>query len=93
MHNNVMKKKYDLIIYSRQQFECTSMQVEAANKEEAASMMDDALMRYHLELLEGEDPADYDADTLEEVAEEQIENEEYYLVCVVASDSDYDLVW
>ena len=88
-----MKKKYDLIIYSRQQFGCTSMQVEATNKGEAAGMMHDALMKYHLEFIEGEDPADYDVGTLEEAAEEQIENEEYYLVCVVASDSDYNLVW
>ena len=88
-----MKKKYDLIIYSRQQFGCTSMQVEATNKGEAAGMMHDALMKYHLEFLEGEDPADYDVDTLEEAAEEQIKDQQYYLVCVVASDSDYNLVW
>lgn len=84
-----MLKKYILLFFSRQQFDTISHEVEAESLDAAASKAREVLVANHLINLEGEEPEDYDCTTLEEAAEEQVEGEEYYLVCVMNASAEH----
>ena len=42
---------------------------------------------------EGDDPADYDEETLDEVVESEFESGEYYIVCAFESSAENKLVF
>jgi hypothetical protein len=86
-------KKYDIVIYSRANFECFQLETSAANVDEACNQWESVLREHLLSNFEGDDPADYDEETLDEVVESEFESGEYYIVCAFESSAENKLVF
>ena len=86
-------KNYDLIIFSRANFECIQLDTTAPTIKDACSAWQSVVKEYLKSTLADEDPDDYDCATIEDVVEQEFDAGEFYMVSAFDSSAENVLVF